>query len=396
VKHVRLRQLLILCILALTFAFHAAAQEATIVGTVTDSSGSVIPGVQITVTNNETSAIRHIVSNEAGQYTVPSLVIGKYSVKAEASGFKAAQQNDIVLNVGAVARIDIQLQVGESKESVTVEAVATRVQADSGEVSEVVTGQQVTQLAMNGRNLVGLAELIPGVSSTVADFNGPSAQGSGFTISFNGQRADHNVWMVDGGENYDRGSGGKFNIMPSVDSVAEFRVLTSNYSADYGLNSGATLSLVFKSGTKDFHGGAWEFFRNNDLDAVNYFVNAVPESKVTVPELRYNVFGFNIGGPVILPHFNKDRNRTFFFGNFEWRRMIQGGTNTVQSPTAAMDGGEFPANMPITVPSASALNSTELARFTSLGLTPGQPFPNNTIPASLISPLSTAFLGLAF
>ncbi len=322
------------------------------------------------------------------------LVIGKYSVKAEASGFKVAQQNDIVLNVGAVARVDIQLQVGESKESVTVEAVGTRVQADSGEVSEVVTGQQVTQLAMNGRNLVGLAELVPGVSSTVPDFNGPSAQGSGFTISFNGQRADHNVWMVDGGEDYDRGSGGKFNIMPSVDSVAEFRVLTSNYSADYGLNSGATLSLVFKSGTKDFHGGAWEFFRNNDLDAVNYFVNAIPEPKVTVPELRYNVFGFNIGGPVILPHFNKDRNKTFFFGNFEWRRMIQGGTNTVQTPTSAMDSGAFPSNMPITVPSASALNSTEIARFTSLGLTPGQPFPNNTIPSSLISPLATSFIGL--
>ena len=393
-KHVRLRQLLILCILALAFAFHAAAQEATIVGTVTDASGSVIPGVQITVTNNETSAVRHIVSNEAGLYTMPSLGIGKYSVKAEAPGFRAAQQNDIVLNVGAVARIDIQLQVGESKESVTVEAVSTRVQADSGEVSEVVTGQQVTQLAMNGRNLVGLAELIPGVSSTVADFNGPSAQGSGFTISFNGQRADHNVWMVDGGENYDRGSGGKFNIMPSVDSVAEFRVLTSNYSADYGLNSGATLSLVFKSGAKEFHGGAWEFFRNNDLDAVNYFVNAVPEPKVTVPELRYNVFGFNIGGPVILPHYNKDRNKTFFFGNFEWRRMIQGGTNTVQTPTSAIEGGVFPSNMTINVPNASALNPTELARFTSLGLVPGKPFPNNTIPASLISPLATAFIGL--
>ena len=393
-KHVRLRQLVLLCILALAFAFHAAAQEATIVGTVTDPSGSVMPGVQITVTNNETSAVRHIVSNEAGQYTVPSLVIGKYSVKAEAPGFKAAQQNDIVLNVGAVARVDVQLQVGESKESVTVEAVGTRVQADSGEVSEVVTGQQVTQLAMNGRNLVGLAELIPGVSSTVADFNGPSAQGSGFTISFNGQRADHNVWMVDGGEDYDRGSGGKFNIMPSVDSVAEFRVLTSNYSADYGLNSGATLSLVFKSGTKDFHGGAWEFFRNNDLDAVNYFVNAIPEAKVTVPELRYNVFGFNIGGPVILPHYNKDRNKTFFFGNFEWRRMIQGGTNQVQTPTSAMDGGVFPANMPINVPSASALNPTELTRFTALGLVPGKPFPNNTIPASLISPLAGSFLGL--
>jgi hypothetical protein len=145
--------------------------------------------------------------------------------------------------------------------------------------------------------------------------------------------------MVDGGEDYDRGSGGKFNIMPSIDAVSEFRMLTSNYSADYGLNSGATLSLVFKSGTKDFHGGAWEFFRNNDLDAANFFTNAAGAKPA---ELRYNVFGFNIGGPVILPHYNHDRNKTFFFYNQEWRRMIQGGTNTVQTPTTAMENWDIP------------------------------------------------------
>ena len=390
-KHVRLRQSLLLCILALAFAFHAAAQEATIVGTITDPTRSSIQGAQITITNNETSAVRRTVSNESGQFTVPSLANGKYTVKAEAAGFKASQQNDIVLDVGAHARIDFQLQVGETKESVTVEAEAIRVQSDSSEVSEVITGQQMSLLATDGRNLVNLAALTPGVSSTVSDFNGPSAQGSGFSISFNGQRPDHNVWLVDGGENYDRGSGGKFNIMPSIDAVAEFRALTSNYSADYGLNSGATLSLVFKSGARDFHGSAWEFFRNNDLDAVNYFTNAAAQK---VPELRYNVPGFNIGGPVILPHYNHDRNKTFFFYNMEWRRMIQGSSPTVQMPSAAMENGIFPANSPITVPTAASLNPAELSRFTSLGLVPGQPFPNNTIPSSLISPLATAFMGL--
>lgn len=404
-KHVRLRQVLLLFILALVFAFHAAAQEATIVGTVTDPSGSAIPGAKITITNNDTSAVRQVVSNDAGQYTVPSLGIGKYSVKAESAGFKTAEQNDIVLNVGAHARVDIQLRIGEARETVTVEAVATRIQSDSSEVSEIVTGQQMSQLATNGRNLVGLAALVPGVSSTVADFNGPSAQGSGFTISFNGQRPDHNVWMVDGGENYDRGSGGKFNIMPSVDSVAEFRALTSNYSADYGLNSGATLSLVFKSGTKDFHGGAWEFFRNDKLDAGNYFTNAAGAKP---PELRYNVFGFNIGGPVLLPFYNKDRNKTFFFANVEWRRYIAGGSNTVQTPSAAMEGGVFPTT--INAPAACTINATEQAKFAAAGqalsgcsvqngvLQPDKtlvvPFNNNTIPKSLISPLATGLLGL--
>ncbi|HXN46619.1 MAG TPA: TonB-dependent receptor [Bryobacteraceae bacterium] len=386
-KYLRPSSFLLLSLLMLAFAFQAAAQEATIAGTVTDPSGSAIPGAKVTITNNDTAATRQVVSNDAGQYNAPSLGIGKYTVKVEAAGFKSAEQNDIVLNVGAHARVDVQLKIGESKETVTVEGVATRIQSDSSEVSEIVTGQQMTQLATNGRNLVNLATLTPGVSSTVSDFNGPSAQGSGFTISFNGQRPDHNVWMVDGGENYDRGSGGKFNIMPSIDAVAEFRALTSNYSADYGLNSGATLSLVFKGGTKDFHGGAWEFFRNDKLDAGNYFTNAAGAKP---PELRYNVFGFNIGGPVILPFYNKDRNKTFFFANIEWRRYIAGGSNTVQTPNAAMEGGVFPST--ITVP--TAVDATELARFTSLGLTPGKAFPNNTIPSSLISPLSKAILGL--
>ncbi len=379
-------RIVFLCLFFLAFAVLASAQEATIVGTVTDQSGASVPGVQIAVTNSDTGQVRNTLSNDTGQYVVPSLPIGKYSVKAEASGFKTSEQ-DIVLNVGDRARVDVALQVGATKESVTVEALATRVQADSGEVSEVITGNQVVNLSMNGRNLYELATLIPGASSALPAFNGPSAQGSNAIISFNGQRPDHNLFMVDGGEDYDRGSGGKFGIMPSLDAVAEFRTLTSNYSADYGLSSGATLSMVFKSGTKDFHGGMWEFFRNDALDANNFFTNA---SGGTTAELRYNVYGFNLGGPVILPHYNKDRNKTFFFYNQEWRKMVQGGIFNAQTPSAAMRDGVFPYT--ITVPTASQLNPTELARFTSLGLVPGQPFPNNTIPSSLISPLSQAFL----
>jgi hypothetical protein len=373
----------------------ASAQEATIVGTVTDQSGAAVPGVQITLTNTATGQVRHIASNDSGQYVVASLGIGNYDIKAESSGFKTFEQNGVVLNQGDRARIDIALQVGETKESVNVEAIATRVQADSGEVSGVVTGNQVLDLSMNGRNLYELATLIPGASSALPDFNGPSAQGSSAAISFNGQRPDHNVFLADGGEDYDRGSGGKFEIMPSLDAIAEFRTLTSNYSADYGLGSGATISMVFKSGTKDFHGGAWEFFRNNALDAANFFTNA---SGGTIAELRYNVFGFNIGGPVILGHYNKDRNKTFFFYNEEWRKMVQGGVFNAQTPSAAMRGGDFSSYLTLAnpivlkVPSASELNPTELARFTALGLTPGQPFPGNIIPSSLISPLASAFI----
>ncbi|MGD0617527.1 MAG: carboxypeptidase regulatory-like domain-containing protein [Bryobacteraceae bacterium] len=386
-KHLKLSRFLIVCLLAFAFAMVAVAQEAAIVGTVTDPSGAAVPGVQISITNADTGQVRQITSNDAGQYVVPSLGVGKYTVKAASSGFKAFEQNDVVLNVGDRLRVDITLQVGQSKESVNVEAVATRVQADSGEVSEIVTGNQVLDLSMNGRNLYELATLIPGASSALPAFNGPSAQGSSAIVSFNGQRPDHNVYLVDGGEDYDRGSGGKFEIMPSLDAIAEFRTLTSNYAADYGLSSGGTLTMVFKSGTKDFHGGMWEFFRNDALDAANFFTNA---NNGTTQELRYNVFGFNLGGPVILPHYNHDRNKTFFFYNEEWRREVQGGNFNAQTPSAAMLTGVFPYT--INVPTAAQLNPTELARFTALGLVPGQPFPNNTIPSSLISPVAQAFL----
>ena len=389
-NYVKPRQLALLFILALALALPAMAQDATIVGTVTDPSGATVPGVQITITNTATGQILRNVSNQAGQYAVNALGVGKYTVAAEISGFKKFEQRDLVLNVGDRTRVDITLQVGETKESVNVEATAVNVQADSGEISDVVTGAQVLNLSMNGRNLYELATLTPGAASALPAFNGPSAQGSSAIISFNGSRPDHNLFMVDGGEDYDRGSGGKFELMPSLDAIAEFRVLTSNYSADYGLGSGATLSMVFKSGGRDFHGGMWEFFRNDALDAVGYFTNSVPTTNVVVPELRYNVYGFNLGGPVILPHYNKDRNKTFFFYNQEWRKMVQGGSFNAPTPSSAMESGVFP--YAINVPSASQLNPAELARFTALGLTPGKPFPNNTIPASLISPVAQAFL----
>jgi hypothetical protein len=382
-EHCKIARFLIL----LTFAAGAFAQEATIVGTVTDQTGAAVPNAQITITSTDTNQVRHITSNESGQYVVPSLAVGKYEVRAEAPGFKSFDQKDVTINVGDRARINITLVVGETKESVNVEATAVRVQSDSGEVSEVINSTQVVDLAMNGRNLYELSTLVPGASSALPSFNGPSAQGSNAIVSFNGQRPDHNVYLVDGGEDYDRGSGGKFEIMPSLDAIAEFRTLTSNYSADYGLSSGGTLSMVFKSGTKDFHGGMWEFFRNDALDAANFFTNS---SGGSTAELRYNVYGFNLGGPVILPHYNKDRNKTFFFYNEEWRKLVQGGVFNTPTPSTAMENGMFPST--VNVPSAAQLNPTELARFTALGLTPGQPFPNNTIPASLISPAAKAFL----
>jgi hypothetical protein len=381
----RLCQLL-LCITALVSPL--VAQDATIVGTVTDPSGAVVPNVQITITNTDTGQARKVATNDSGQYVAPELRIGRYTVRAEAAGFKAAERKDVVLNVADRNRIDFNLEVGSAQESVNVEAAAVAVQTDSGEVSDVITGQQVSQLATNGRSLYSLAVLVPGASSNMVDFQSPTPVGGDASVSFNGLRQNHNIWLVDGGENDDRGGAGGISIMPSVDAIAEFRALTSNYSAEYGLSSAATMTMVFKSGTKDIHASAWEFLRNDKLDAGNFFTNAAGAS---APELRFNTYGFNVLGPVTFGKFyNRNRNKTFFFYNQEWRKLVQGGLVNQTVPLPSEYGGVFPGT--INVPAASQLSPAQLTRFTSLGLTPGAPFPNNTIPAQLLDPNAQVLL----
>ncbi|MGI9074711.1 MAG: carboxypeptidase regulatory-like domain-containing protein [Bryobacteraceae bacterium] len=378
-------------LLLLTFVLAASAQTGTggtLLGTVTDPSGAVMPNVGITITNTDTSQATHLTTNQGGEYLAADLSIGHYVVRAEASGFKASEQKNITLNVGARTRADLKLEVGNTQQSVTVEATAVAVQSESGEVSDVITGQQVSQLATNGRSIYSLATLTAGASSNMADFQNPVPVGGDSAVSFNGLRVSHNLYMVDGGEDYDRGGSGNISIMPSVDSIAEFRQLTSNYSAEFGLSSGATMTMVFKSGTKDFHAGAWEFFRNDALDANNYFFNAAGNKP---PELRFNTYGFNIGGPVFIPKvYNKDRDKTFFFYNMEWRKLIQGGVNNQTVPATSEYGGQF--NTGIHVPSASQISPALQAQYAGLGLAPGAPFPGNRIPVSLLDPNAQALL----
>jgi len=385
-------RLLILSVLILGFALTASAQEATIVGSVTDQTGLAIPNVTITILNSDTGHSQVISSNDAGQFVVPDLRIGTYAIKAENKGFKTWSTTGLTLRIGDRTRVDIQMQVGNVTDSITVESGALQVQSESSEISDVVTGTQMADLATNGRNFVTLAALTPGASSAVTGFNFPAAVSSNFNISFNGQNPDHNVWMADGGENYDRGSGGKSSIMPSMEAVAEFRTLTSNYGADYGLGSGATMSMVFKSGTADLHAGAWEFVRNDAFDATDFLSNA---NNVKKPMLRYNNYGFNVGGPVVLGSFNKDRNKTFFFYNMEWRSLR--GTQAINANDAstAERSGDFSAvPTPLLVP--TKLAATQLARFAAYGLKPGDQFKYNgrlnVIPTSLLDANALAFL----
>ena len=242
-KRCDFRFALLLAALVVLFAAQGFAQEATILGTVTDPSGAAVANATITIANTETGVERTLPSNSDGQYVAPDLQIGHYTVRASASGFKAAEQKGITLNVGDRTRIDFKLQVGSAQEQVTVEASAIAVQTDSSEQSNVITGQQVTQLATNGRSLYELFALAPGASSIQTSRVGFTPVSGDSNVSINGQRAGHNLQLIDGGENLDRG-GSSGSVMPSIDSIAEFRNMTSNYSAEYGLATAATISTV--------------------------------------------------------------------------------------------------------------------------------------------------------
>jgi len=392
----RLRFLFVLLVALIAFSFSTFAQQATIVGTVTDPSGAVVPNVSVTITNTETGLSRVYPTNDAGQYVAPDLQIGHYDIKATAAGFKVAEQKSIVLTVGSRIRVDFQMQMGAAQETVTVEADAVRVQADSGEQSNLINEQQMSQLSINGRTIYQLVALAPGASSRITGtVNTPVGGDAG--VEFNGMRQNHNIYLLDGGEDDDRGGAGGMSIAPSTDAIAEFRQLTSNYSADYGLSSAATMTMVLKSGTTALHASAWEFNRNDAFDARNFFQ---PQAVQPVKqELRYNIFGFNVGGPVTFGHlYNPDKKKTFFFYNMEWRRYVFGGGTNQQVPDRATFGGDFSSvSTPINVPTGVAssylfANCPGGVNPSPATIVPGSPFPGNKIPACMLNPNSVALL----
>jgi len=380
----------------------AFAQEATIVGTITDSSGAVVPNAAITITNTATGQARKLVSNNVGQYVATALVTGTYDLKVEAGGFSVADTKGVVLDVNDRRRVDFELKVGATQQEITVEAAPIVVKTDSGEVSNLITGQQITQLETNGRSLYSIVNLTPGASSLQNDFQIPTPMGGDKNVSFNGQRVAHNLFLIDGAEAADRGGSGSI-VMPSIDGIAEFKQLTSNYSAEYGLSSSATITTVLKSGTRTLHAEGWWFGRNDAFQARNYFTPRFNAngSQNKMPKLRFNTEGFNVGGPVEFKH--SDNPKTFFFYNMEWRSLIQGGSIRTNVPFPSTYGGNLNDAINfggllnngftnVQVPSFSKLSNAEIAKFQAAGLSSGQPFPNNTIPASLLDPNAVALL----
>jgi hypothetical protein len=379
------------CIAAfLVLASGAWAQDnATLSGTVADPSGSVVANANISLTNSATGQVRQVTTNTSGVYLFANVGVGRYKLEASAQGFQKYSKTDIQVNVAQTLEANISLAVGNQEVSVTVEADALQVQTETNEVSNLISGEQVTQLSTNGRNVTALAALGMGVSTNLPAYSGANALTSANGISFNGTRTEHNIYLLDGGELNDRGCGGCFSSLPSVDSLAEFQTLESNYGPEYGIGSGGTITMVIKSGTRDFHGAVWEFNRNEDYDANNYFTNLAGQAR---PEFRLNEPGFNFGGPLFIPHiYNTERKKTFFFVNEEWRRQIIGSTpsiaNTISAANFATPGAPLtyivPANGTVPVVPVTS-DPAKLALYTADGLTAGSPFPNNTIPANLI------------
>src|SRR5579863_8237079 len=381
-----------------------AQQNSEIVGTVTDQTGAVVPGANLALKQRETGFVYNTTSNATGGFVFAGLNVGSYDLKVSAKGFEAYRSSGLTLNVSQTLATGVKLTVVAETVEVSVTADALQVQTESNEVSTLISGEQVTSIATENRNFTALAALGLGVSSNIMSNNPPTASASSSSISVNGLRESHNIWLLDGAEADDRGGAGGMSVMPSMDAIAEFQVLASNYPPDYGISSGATFSLALKSGTQKFHGEGWEFFRNDDLDANDFFNKYQRASKANftpVPKLRQNIFGANIGGPLFIPHvFNTSRQKTFFFFNQEWRRIIQSSapaTNPTipdaDRPTAGTDlhyvAPAYATTQTISIPTVAQVPDPHFQaalQAAGLGGMRGQPFPNQTIPASLFDP----------
>jgi hypothetical protein len=322
----------------LTCAGVYAQANSEVAGIVTDQTGAVVAGAKIVLTDPATSTTKTVTSGATGLYDITGLNPANYNMKITAKGFESFAQTGIVVNVSTTARVDVKLTVGSETQTVTVEADALAVQADSNVVSTLISSEQISEIATENRNFAALAALGLGVSSGLPDSNTPTSVASNFTISVNGLRQSHNIWLIDGGEADDRGGAGGMDIMPSQDAIAEFTMMTSNYPPDYGISSGATMSLSLKSGTQKFHGEGYEFNRNTAYDANNFFNKYNTTTPTPRQVLKYNIYGFNIGGPLYIPKvYNSHHDKTFFFWNEEWRKINQGNSPNVVNTLPAAD-----------------------------------------------------------
>jgi hypothetical protein len=324
-----LHRLALVVLLATPNALLAQTMFGRISGTVTDPSGAAVPGAKVAITNTDTQAARAETTDNRGFYVAENLPIGPYSVSVDHPGFKRGQRTGLFLAADGRDTADFTLQVGDASQTVGVSAPSAEVlNTVSGEVAHVIDQQQIDNLALNGRNYMELLSLVPGSIITNPDSFSVSTSLSATNQAVNGHRTNGNNMTVDGLGNLDGGANGSLINNVSPDFTQEVKIQTSNFSAEYGRSSGVAFNLVTKNGTNQFHGAAFDYFRNDALDARNYFS---PNNT----ELRFNDFGYNVGGPI-------KKNKLFLFGGEEWKRLRQQSAPVrVSLPTTAELAGNF-------------------------------------------------------
>ena len=359
----RLRAVLIAFICLITMGLVAQEITGDIRGIVHDPSGAVVGGAKVEITNTDRNQlVRDLRTNPDGSYVAAYLPVGHYKVTVTAEGFQTFTADNIALNVHDRRTVDANLQIGGTTNTVTVQESPNQVNLEDATASGLVTGTQIRELSIATRNYEQLVSLVPGVSSNLASdqlfvgVSNPTGTSNQVNFSVNGNRPTQNNWTLDGSDNVDRGANLTLLNYPSVDSIAEFNVLRANYLPEHGRSSSGEVTVITRSGTSQLHGSAYEFFRNDVLNANNYFNN---RNGIDKPELRWNDFGFTLGGPVYIPHVYEHKDKTFFFYSQEWRRIITYNTfASSELPTPAEMGGTFGSPVCTAVDASGACTAT--------------------------------------
>ena len=367
--------------LSLAPAVFAQTDTGTVRGTVTDPQGGAVTGAQVTITNAETAYSRSVKSDADGSYGFQSLPVGRYTLRvAGTQGFKAFEEKNIVLHVNDNLTLNAKLTVGSTDQTIVVEASPNQVELGTAELSGTIEGTQITELPLNGRSFAELLTLVPGVSTDAGFSYDKKGLNGGADISISGGASNANLFLVDGANNVDVGSGRTILVYPSLDSIQEFKVERNSYNAQFGGAGGGIVTIVTKSGTNEIHGSGYYFGRNDLLDAKDPVLNALdPKSKKN--SIRRNDFGFSLGGPI-------KKGKIFFFVSEEWNRLIQGVVRTAHVPTPLQRTGDF---------SESALDTT-FSSASTIGCLPlgglQDPDPTNPGGAFTASPLTPGVIDI--
>jgi len=391
----RISALLLLLLAMNPRLFAQAGATGTILGTVTDPSGAVVPNAKISVTNTATKITFQTVTNSAGDFNAPALNPGTYTVSGEARGFQKVVISSFTLTVNQHARVDLTLKPGAVTETVTTTAQAVSLDTDTAELSNLVSQQQVEDLPLNGRNFMQLL-LVGAGAVTVGGEQGTMRQGEGNAISVNGGRPEGNNYTLDGLVNTDAAL-----VTPAVilsqDAIQEFKVSSGTYSADQGF-SATQINIVSKGGTNNLHGSVFYYHRENGFDAKPFptATNFISNNPTLNPPLHQNQFGFVAGGPIFIPHVYDGRNKSFFMANYEGWRITNGIQEIVTMPNPAILAGDFSAEQYQPLPNLGlpggllpAYGSADCNKLLANGYNcmpvdplNGQPFPGNKIPTA--------------